>query len=192
MPTDPKKSAVDRLEREAQEARRVFSYLVYSVFGMPPTSQMSPLRDSECAIELAIKSLADLAREYEMALREIIGETRERTWCPTCKAWVHRSCGSGSEWCPTCKKDTPENPADRYEEIARSALSPRRPDVIGPECGTDKWKDQVDRIGKCLRFATTKKELEGLSMMYILDPEYSRSAITQAMDDIEIERGWHV
>lgn len=63
---------------------------------------------------------------------------------------------------------------------------------MGPENGTNKWCEQVERICKLLRMADSKQALEKAALWYIIDPEYSRSAITQAMHDVEIERGWHV
>jgi hypothetical protein len=62
---------------------------------------------------------------------------------------------------------------------------------FGPERGSDRWLEQVDRMCKCFRFAVSKEELSKVALMYILDTEYSRSAITQALHDVEIEKGWH-
>lgn len=63
--------------------------------------------------------------------------------------------------------------------------------MIGPERDSDKWREQVERISTLLRASKDKKELEAASVWYILDLEYSRSAITQAMHDVEVEKGWH-
>lgn len=62
---------------------------------------------------------------------------------------------------------------------------------FGPERGTPKWQEQVERMVKCLSYAESKKEMETVSMAYILDRSYSRSAITQALHDVEIKKGWH-
>lgn len=61
----------------------------------------------------------------------------------------------------------------------------------GPERGSCKWKEQVDRISRFLRTALVKADVDKIAFMYIMDTEYSRSAITQAMHDVEIEKGWH-
>ncbi len=57
---------------------------------------------------------------------------------------------------------------------------------------SDHRREQVDTISKLLRTAENKDELSRIAFIYILDIDYSRSAITQAMHDVEIEKGWHL
>lgn len=61
----------------------------------------------------------------------------------------------------------------------------------GPERGTDRWREQVETVCSVLRYATSKRELESVSFDFVMDVRYSRGAITQAMHDVEIEKGWH-
>jgi hypothetical protein len=62
---------------------------------------------------------------------------------------------------------------------------------FGPERGTERWKEQVDRISRFMRTAVVKADIDKIAFMYITDTEYSRSAITQAIHDVEVEKGWH-
>jgi len=51
-----------------------------------------------------------------------------------------------------------------------------------PEPGTERYKEQVERILKLLRGAKakTQDEVERLLMLYILDMSYARPAICEA------------
>ena len=53
---------------------------------------------------------------------------------------------------------------------------------FGPERGTPKFQEQVDRILKVLNNAKpqTEDEISGIVLMYVLDTSYARGAIAEA------------
>lgn len=57
---------------------------------------------------------------------------------------------------------------------------------MGPEYGTPKYKEQVERITVAIgQPHLNMKEVDQLLMMYILDTDYSRAAISEARKKIE-------
>lgn len=53
-------------------------------------------------------------------------------------------------------------------------------------------KDKFDGMLKVLSNATSKDELEKMSMLYVLDMSYPREDICLALKTIEVERGWRL
>ncbi len=62
---------------------------------------------------------------------------------------------------------------------------------MGPERDSEEWKRQVNHMNRFFRLAKVKADLNHFALPFILDRTYSRSAITQALHDVEIEKGWH-
>ena len=46
------------------------------------------------------------------------------------------------------------------------------------------------RLVKMLSHATNVRELESMSILYILDPSYSRADISLAIKQVELDKGW--
>ena len=59
--------------------------------------------------------------------------------------------------------------------------------MMGPEYGTEKYYDQVDRVKKFLS-SVEEENIESALMLFILDPKFSRSAICQAEKEVRKER----
>jgi len=65
------------------------------------------------------------------------------------------------------------------------------PNATAPEIPSPAWHDQVALISKALRTSTTKRGLSFSAILFMFDLSFSRSAICQAIHDVEIEKGWH-
>ncbi len=63
--------------------------------------------------------------------------------------------------------------------------------TMGPEYGTDAYKQQVETIRTVIGGAAADmKEAERMSMLYIMDTSFSRAAICQALKEVKTENGW--
>lgn len=67
-------------------------------------------------------------------------------------------------------------------------MSPERLEEI---LTTAKSREDVIRMANVFRRSDTKKMMEDMAMLYILDLRYERGDICIAMKIVETEKGWH-
>ncbi len=67
-------------------------------------------------------------------------------------------------------------------------MSPERLEEI---LTTAKSREDAIRMANVFRRSDTKKMMEDMAMLYILDLRYDRGDICIAMKIVETEKGWH-